>query len=179
MYTMMVASTRPLHRDPGWLHICPMLIPIIPGVAELQPEDGSVGLPEALPPCRQREAQHGGAVLQHEEGDRGEPWDGCQDAVENDRVPGLGWASSMLTASQHKNTPKSQCISSSSLMLVSPWTFLWTVITPELKSSLVKVLGLLKDAAESFSKVHQRFCILLCCNNVTRYQRGVCLCVHV
>lgn len=33
--------------------------------------------------------------------------------------------------------------------------FLCTVITPELKSSLVKVLGLLKDAAESFSKVHR------------------------
>lgn len=37
-----------------------------------------------------------------------------------------------------------------------------TVITPELKSSLVKVLGLLKDAAESFSKVHQLLCTLLC-----------------
>lgn len=30
----------------------------------------------------------------------------------------------------------------------------WTVVTPDLKSSLVKVLGLLKDAAESYTKVN-------------------------
>lgn len=60
------------------------------GVSELQSEDGPAGLPEALPPCRQREAQHGGAVLQHEAGDRREPRDGGQNAAEDDRVPGLG-----------------------------------------------------------------------------------------
>lgn len=59
-------------------------------VAEFRAEDGSVGLPEALPTCGQREAQHGGAVLQHEERDRGEPRDGRQDAAEDDRVSGLG-----------------------------------------------------------------------------------------
>lgn len=32
------------------------------------------------------------------------------------------------------------------------------VVTPELKASLVKVLGLLKDAAESFSKVSSCVC---------------------
>lgn len=40
---------------------------------EFRTEGGAAGLPEALPPRRQREAQHGGAVLQHEEGDRREP----------------------------------------------------------------------------------------------------------
>lgn len=64
------------------------LVPVRP--AELQSEDRSARLPEALPPCRQREAQHGGALLQYEEGDRRKPRDGGPNAAEDDRVSGLG-----------------------------------------------------------------------------------------
>lgn len=63
--------------------------PVLPA-AELQSENGPAGLHQALPPCRQRETQHGGAVLQHEEGDRREPRDGGEDAAEDHRVSGLG-----------------------------------------------------------------------------------------
>lgn len=47
-----------------------------------------------------------------------------------------------------------------------------TVVTPELKSSLVKVLGLLKDAAESFAKV--RPCTNLLPGEDRMLSRGVC-----
>jgi len=36
----------------------------------------------------------------------------------------------------------------------------FSVVTPDLKSSLVKVLGLLRDAAESYSKVPERLVAL-------------------
>ena len=61
-----------------------------------------------------------------------------------------------------------------------------TVVTPDLKSSLVKVLGLLKDAAESFSKVPQPICVFFCldlqCNNnreinCVRVRGCACACV--
>lgn len=64
---------------------------------------------------------------------------------------------------EHQNQPESQSTSGSSACCCF-WpelvTSLWTVVDPELKSSLVKVLGLLKDAAESFSKVQDRLCTL-------------------
>lgn len=64
---------------------------------------------------------------------------------------------------EHQNQPESQSTSGSSACCCF-WpelvTSLWTVVDPELKSSLVKVLGLLKDAAESFSKVQDPLCML-------------------
>lgn len=53
---------------------------------------------------------------------------------------------------------------------------MFSVVTPDLKKSLIKVLGLLKDAAESFSKVTEPSITLLASfNNSTRYL----LCVFV
>lgn len=54
---------------------------------------------------------------------------------------------------------------------------LFSVVTPDLKKSLVKVLGLLKDAAESFSKVAEPSVTLLASfNNPTRCLPCVFVC---
>lgn len=53
---------------------------------------------------------------------------------------------------------------------------MFSVVTPDLKKSLVKVLGLLKDAAESFSKVPEpSLTTLTSFNYTTTYS----LCVNV
>lgn len=61
-------------------------------LAEWHPEDGPTWLHQTFPPWGQWEAQHDCPVLQHVQGDWGEPWGSCLHPTETDWVSALGWA---------------------------------------------------------------------------------------
>lgn len=124
--------------------------------AERQTEDGSVGLHQALSAVWQREAQHGGSVFQHVPWDRRKPRGRCQNTAEDHRIPAVGWEKIYYNMTRKKIFDSKQDNLQNFFFCNKFYAscVLWrAAITGDLKNALVKVLTLLKDAAESYSKV--------------------------